>query len=80
MTGNRRTAVATIGTYLHFGIVAGILLVSLGLGGVIERLGHGEATSVFSWIAITGGIVLFLATAAAYASVARAADREKKNS
>lgn len=71
LTGNRRTSVATIGTYLHFGIVAGVLLVSLGLGGAIEHIGSGHAVGSFSWIALGAGLTLFLASTAAYSSIAR---------
>ena len=72
LTGNRRTAVATIGTYLHFGIVAGILLVSLGLGGLIERIGSGHDLGWFSWIALAAGLALFLASTAGYATITNA--------
>jgi low temperature requirement protein LtrA len=44
LTGSRRTTVATIGTYLHFGVVAGILLVSLGLGGAIDSRVRPDST------------------------------------
>ena len=71
MTGNRRTAVATIGTYLHFGIVAGILLVSLGLGGAVEHIGGGHGPSAFSWTALTAGLVVFLLSTFAYSSIAQ---------
>ncbi|BDZ48605.1 hypothetical protein GCM10025867_08460 [Frondihabitans sucicola] len=80
MTGNRRTATATIGTYLHFGIVAGILLVSLGLGGLIERLGSGEPPGSFSWISTAGGAALFLAATTVYARITRTTDGKKQNS
>lgn len=80
MVGNRRTAIATIGTYLHFGIVAGILLVSLGLGGVIERLGNGEPPGSFSWISAAGGAALFLAATTVYARITRTTYGKKKNS
>jgi low temperature requirement protein LtrA len=71
LTGNRRTAVATVGTYLHFAIVAGILLVSLGLGGAVEHLGGGHPVGIFSWLDIASGIVVFLAATAAYARIAQ---------
>jgi low temperature requirement protein LtrA len=60
MTGNRRTRTATIGTYLHFGIVAGILLASLGLGGAIENIGAAHAPLAFDWIALIAGLALFV--------------------
>jgi low temperature requirement protein LtrA len=69
LTGNRRTAVATIGTYLHFGIVAGILLVSLGLGGTIHLLGSGHPLALFNWMALGTGLALFLASTGAYSSI-----------
>lgn len=71
MTGNRRTAIATVGTYLHFGIVAGILLVSLGLGGVIENVGDREPFGSFYWIAGATGLLLFLAATLTFARAAR---------
>lgn len=69
MTGNRRTATATIGTYLHFGIVAGILLVSLGLGGAIENIGGGHTPALFDWIALGAGLAVFLGSTAAYSTI-----------
>jgi len=71
LTGHRRTAAATIGTYLHFGIVAGILLVSLGLSDAIGNLGDGRSLSSFTWISIAGGLSVFVAATAAYAQAAR---------
>jgi low temperature requirement protein LtrA len=71
LTGSRRTTVATIGTYVHFGIVAGILLVSLGLGSALEHLGAGHASEPFTWIATSGGLALFLAATATYARTTR---------
>lgn len=66
LAGARRIKVATVGTYLHFGIVAGILLVSLGLGGSIERIEAGSPLGLFSGIALGGGLSLFLASTALY--------------
>jgi low temperature requirement protein LtrA len=71
MTGDRRTTTATFGTYLHFGIVAGILLASLGLGGAIENIGGGHPPAAFAWIALGIGLALFLAATAAYSGIAR---------
>jgi low temperature requirement protein LtrA len=71
LTGNRRTRIATVGTYLHFGIVTGILLVSLGLGGAIERIGGDDSVGLFSWIALGAGLLLFLLSTAAYSRAAR---------
>ncbi|CAN5196594.1 hypothetical protein BH09ACT1_BH09ACT1_11080 [soil metagenome] len=71
LTGNRRTRIATVGTYLHFGIVTGILLVSLGLGGAIERIGGDESVGLFSWVALGAGLILFLLSTAAYSRAAR---------
>jgi low temperature requirement protein LtrA len=70
MTGNRRTATATLGTYLHFGIVAGILLASLGLGGAMENIGAGHPPTSFNWTALATGLTLFLAATTAYSGVA----------
>jgi low temperature requirement protein LtrA len=74
LTGHRRTSVATIGTYLHFGIVAGILLVSLGLGGLIEAAGDAHLPGVFHWAALSAGIVLFVMSTAAYSVATRSAE------
>jgi low temperature requirement protein LtrA len=63
----RRTAVATAGTYLHFGIVAGILFASLGMGGAIEHIGEDDHLGTFSAVALTGGFALFFASSAVYA-------------
>jgi len=67
LVGARRTAVATAGTYLHFGIVAGILFASLGMGGAIERIEETNRLGTFSAIALTGGIALFFISSAFYA-------------
>jgi low temperature requirement protein LtrA len=69
--GTHRTTVATIGTYLHFGIVAGILLVSLGLGGVIEATGRAHLPEIFPWSALAVGLTLFVVSTAAYSAAAR---------
>ncbi|WP_396599682.1 low temperature requirement protein A [Frigoribacterium sp. R86507] len=73
LSGNRRTSTATIGTYLHLGIVAGILLVSLGLGSALEHLGTGHAPEPFNWISLGAGLTLFLTATAAYARSAHTA-------
>ena len=67
LADTRRTAVATAGTYLHFGIVAGILFASLGMGGAIEHIGEADHLGTFSAIALTGGFALFFASSAVYA-------------
>jgi low temperature requirement protein LtrA len=71
LTGTRRVTIATVGTYLHFGIVTGILLVSLGLGGALERIGDGGGLDVFSGIAFGAGTILFLGSTASYSAAAR---------
>jgi low temperature requirement protein LtrA len=71
MIGNRRTATATIGTYLHFGIVAGILLVSLGLGGALERIGSDDRIDLFNVIALAAGMAIFILATTAYSFAAR---------
>jgi low temperature requirement protein LtrA len=71
MSGGRRITAATIGTYVHFGIVAGILLASLGMGGIIEHLGSEHAPESFDSIAMGVGLSLFLASTAVYSSTAR---------
>jgi low temperature requirement protein LtrA len=67
LADTRRTAVATAGTYLHFGIVAGILFASLGMGGAIEHIGEADHLGTFSAVALTGGFALFFASSAVYA-------------
>jgi low temperature requirement protein LtrA len=69
----RRIAVATIGTYLHFGIVAGILLASLGMGGILEHLGGEDALNSFSWLTFGAGLVLFMVATATYSTTSRRA-------
>jgi low temperature requirement protein LtrA len=66
LSGSRRISIATIGTYVHFGIVAGVLLVSLGMGDVVDRLGSGEPLAPFGWVALGAGVSLFLAATATY--------------
>jgi low temperature requirement protein LtrA len=73
IAGAQRIAVATIGTYAHFGIVAGVLLVSLGMGGIIEPLGSGGTPAAFDWIALGTGLSLFVASTAFYSSTTRRA-------
>jgi low temperature requirement protein LtrA len=67
LTGPRRTAVATAGTYLHFGIVAGILFASLGMAGAIEHIGEADHLGTFSALTLTIGLALFFVSTAAYA-------------
>ncbi|HCJ49632.1 MAG TPA: hypothetical protein DHW40_09950 [Microbacterium sp.] len=67
LTGTQRTAVATAGTYLHFGIVAGILLASLGVAAAIEHIEAPDHLGAFSAISLTVGLALFFAATAAYA-------------
>jgi low temperature requirement protein LtrA len=67
LTGTRRAAVATAGTYLHFGIVAGILFASLGMSGAIEHVEEADRLGIFSAMTLTGGLALFFASTAAYA-------------
>ncbi|RWZ68191.1 low temperature requirement protein A [Labedella populi] len=66
LTGTRRTAVATAGTYLHFGIVAGILLASTGIGSAIEHIDVASHAGAFTATALTGGVALFFVSTAAY--------------
>lgn len=75
LAGNRRTATATVGTYLHFAIVAGILLVSLGLGGAVSSVGEARAVTPFSWSVIVAGLLVFLLSAGAYSFAARLSAR-----
>jgi low temperature requirement protein LtrA len=72
LSGSRRIAVATIGTYVHFGIVAGVLLVSLGMGDVIAHLGSGAPLVSFGWIALGAGLSLFFVATATYSFTASA--------
>lgn len=67
LSGVRRAAIATAGTYVHFGIVAGILFVSLGMGRAVEHIGSGVQLEGFGALALTGGLALFLASTSLYA-------------
>ena len=69
LEGARRTGVATVGTYLHFGIVAGVLLASLGISGAIEHIEEASNIGIFNATALAGGLALFFASTAAYVSV-----------
>jgi low temperature requirement protein LtrA len=69
LSGTRRTSVATAGTYLHFGIVAGILLTSLGLGDAIEHIAGGEHLGFFGAASMSSGLALFLLSTSIYARV-----------
>lgn len=69
LEGARRTGVATVGTYLHFGIVAGVLLASLGISGAIEHIEEASNIGIFNATTLAGGLALFFASTAAYVSV-----------
>ncbi|MEV4394834.1 low temperature requirement protein A [Nonomuraea sp. NPDC049607] len=47
-------------TYLHFPIIAGILLTALGIEAVVAHTGDGESLGVFSALALYGGAALCL--------------------
>lgn len=66
ISGSSRVSAATFGTYLHLGIVVGVLLVSLGLGDAIERIESHEPFGGFAGTALGAGVSLFFATTAAY--------------
>lgn len=66
LVGERRAATATVGTYLHFGIVTGILLVSLGLSSLVERVGGEHSHILFSAVTLAIGAALFSTSTALY--------------
>lgn len=66
LSGARRATVATIGTYLHLGVVAGILLVSLGLGGAVEHIEGARSLGLFGAVAMSSGLALFFLCTSMY--------------
>lgn len=60
-TGQDRAALAAEAyTYLHFPIVAGIVLAALGVEGVLAVSGTGEPLGAFYGLALYGGLALYL--------------------
>jgi low temperature requirement protein LtrA len=64
--GLRRAMVATIGTYLHLGIVAGILLVALGTERAMEEIGSWHPLDLFSASVLGTGLSLYLLSTGLY--------------
>jgi len=64
--GAQRATVAAIGTYLHLGIVAGILLVSLGLGGAIKHIDDARSLGLFGAVTLAAGLALFFIATSMY--------------
>jgi low temperature requirement protein LtrA len=64
--GASRAALATSGTYLHAGIVAGILIVASGLEKAMENVEAAHALGWFGAATIGAGLAGYLATTTAY--------------
>jgi low temperature requirement protein LtrA len=64
--GAGRAELATLGTYLHLGIVAGVLLVALGLQSAMERVADPAVPGRTGGVAIGGGLALYLLATALY--------------
>ncbi|MEY9968497.1 low temperature requirement protein LtrA [Streptacidiphilus sp. MAP12-16] len=68
LTGTRRAKAATTGTYLHLGIVGGILLTALGLGTAMHHASSTHALGLFGAAALGGGLTLNHAALTLYGS------------
>ena len=66
LDGVRRTSTGTAGTYLHLGIVGGILLVALGLQQAMQHVESMAAFGFFGAGALGIGLALNLAASAVY--------------
>jgi len=64
--GASRASLATAGTYLHAGIVGGILLVAVGLATALHEAETGGALGSFGAATLGGGLAVYLATTALY--------------
>jgi low temperature requirement protein LtrA len=64
--GLRRAMVATIGTYLHLGVVAGILLVALATERAMEQIGRSDPLDRFSATLLGAGLGLYLLSTGLY--------------
>lgn len=62
LSGVERADLATDGyTYLHFSLIAGIIISALGIEQVLDHLGSGHGFGVFGSAALFGGTSLYLA-------------------
>ena len=62
LSGVERADLATDGyTYLHFSLIAGIIISALGIEQVLAHLGSGHGFGVFGSTALFGGTSLYLA-------------------
>jgi len=62
LSGVERADLATDGyTYLHFSLIAGIIISALGIEQVLDHLGSGHGFGVFGSTALFGGTSLYLA-------------------
>jgi low temperature requirement protein LtrA len=59
-----RATIATLGTYVHLGIVTGILLVSLGLGHAVASLGRPEPLPMVAAAPLGIGLAMFVLSTA----------------
>jgi low temperature requirement protein LtrA len=64
--GLRRAMVATIGTYLHLAIVAGVLLVALGTERAMGGIEEWHSLDLFSASLLAGGLGLYLLSTGLY--------------
>jgi low temperature requirement protein LtrA len=64
--GESRASLATIGTYLHAGIVSGVLLVAVGLATGMHHAETASALGGFGAITLSGGLAIYLITTALY--------------
>jgi low temperature requirement protein LtrA len=64
--GESRASLATIGTYLHAGIVSGVLLVAVGLATAMHQAETARALGGFGAVTLSGGLAVYLITTALY--------------
>ena len=64
--GESRASLATVGTYLHAGIVGGILIVAVGLATAMHEAEAAAALGGFGAVTLGGGLAVYLAATAWY--------------
>ncbi|WP_221328410.1 low temperature requirement protein A [Actinoplanes sp. L3-i22] len=67
--GESRTSLATVGTYLHAGIVGGILIVAVGLATAMHEAEATAALGAFGAVTLGGGLAVHLAATGWYERV-----------
>jgi low temperature requirement protein LtrA len=67
--GESRASLATVGTYLHAGIVGGILIVAVGLATAMHEAEATAALGGFGAVTLGGGLAIHLAATAWYERV-----------